>query len=506
MFFKKKFRMIALFVLIFMLFSLFGNASEVKELKVAFGQEIVTFDMHNYRGTQDEIAGYLVYQTLVTFDKNQNIAPELAISWKQIDSFTWEFKLRKGVKFHDGTPFNAEAVKCSIERCTAGGGEAFTGFIKEVEIIDDYTVIFHLKNEYGPILESLTVVVAAMMNPKFVEEKGENIGQYANGTGPFILKEFSPGIRTVFIKNEAYWGEPAKLEEIEFRAIPEEGTRVMALRSGEVDLIENPSPNDIPSLKRDKNLYVYVSPKGRTLFVGFNLKDENVGTEKNKALREAIAYAIDKKNIVDFVLEGLGVQADTGFIPQSISKGFHDPNLVREMNIEKAKAILKDAGIEEGREIEFTVTRGRYLKDTAIAEVIQAQISKIGLKAKIEVMEFGPFTSYLSKFQGEMFQLAWGWGNGEPQVAMHALFHSEGARNRNAFYSKEFDVLLDKAAATVDFKERMRLYNQAYKIIFDQVAIIPLLHYQNVFAANKKVKGLYADPVEMVHFEEIYIE
>lgn len=361
---------------------------------------------------------------------------------------------------------------------------------------------------YGPIFASLSADAVVMMNPKFVEEKGEHIVEEANGTGPFMLKEFTPGIRTVLIKNKDYWGEPAKLDKIEIRSIPEEGTRVMALRSGEVDLIEGPPPNDIPSLRSDKNLYVYQSPKARTLFIGFNLKDENVGTAKNLAIREAIAYAIDKKSIVDYVLEGLGTQSDTGLIPQIIHKGLHDPNLVREFNIEKAKAILKDAGIEEGREIIFSVTRGNYFKDTAVAQVFQDQIGKIGLKVEIQVMETAAFFSYLSKFQEELFLMAWVWPGQEPQILMRSLFFHDGAFNRIGLYYKveEYEALIEKAATARDFKESMKFYNQAYEIVFDQVGVIPLLNYQNIFAANKKVKGLYVDIGNIPYFEEMYIE
>lgn len=508
MFFKKIFSITLLLVLILMLFGLFVYASEEQELKVAFGDDVLTFDIHNYRGQNDFYVNRLIYETLVSYDKDHNIVPKLATSWEQIDNSTWKFILRKGVKFHDGTPFNAEAVKFSIERSAAHQGKGYVGFVKQVEIVDDYTVILHLEKPYSPIFGSLSTEVVSMMNPKFVEEKGDDIIEEANGTGPFILKEFTPGIRVVLVKNENYWGEPAKLDKIEFRGIPEEGTRAMALRSGEVDLIENPSPNDITSLERDENLYVYLSERNRTLFVSFNMKDENIGTEKNKAIREAIAYGIDKKSIVDFVLEGLATQADAGLIPKSISIGLHDPNLVREFNIEKAKTILKNAGIDEGTEIEFAVTRGRYLKDTEIAEVIQNQLSKIGLNIKLQVMEAAALFSYLSKFQHEMYMLSWGWPGGEPQILMRSLFFSDGPFNRTGLYYKveEFEALMEKAAAIYDFKERMKTYNQAYKIIFDQLGVIPLLNYNNIYAANKKVKGLRVDADEMIIFEEIYIE
>jgi len=509
MFIKKRLLLVFLIVIVALSYGFSSFAAEKQELIIAFGTEIVTFDMHNYRGTMDIIAGRPVYEALVDFGKDHNIVPCLATSWNQIDTLTWDFKLREGVKFHDGTTFNADAVKINFERKKDSGSTASVSFVDEIEIIDDYTIRFHLNKEYGPILNCFALGTAIIVSPSYLENTSkEEIGNHAVGTGPFILQEFSPGIRTVYVKNQDYWGEPAKLDRIEIRAIPEDGTRVMALRSGEVDVIENPSPNDIPSIERDKNLYVYQSPKDRTLFIGFNLTDEIVGgdEEKSKAIREAIAFAINKKEIVDYVLEGLGYVADTGFIPQTMSQGFHDPDLERDFDVEKAKAILKEAGIEEGTGIEFTVTRARYLKDTAIAEVIQQQVGNIGLKLKINVMDYGPFVNYVQGLESQMFQQGYGWPAGEPHEVLFDLFHSEGARNRLAFYNEEFDNLIDTAVETVDLKERMGLYNQAYKILFDKVGVIPLLHYQNIFAANNKVKDFYAAPGEQIYFEGIYIE
>jgi len=511
MFFKKITKItIFLVILIFMLLlsGLFVNASEANELIAAFTQSIQTFDVHNYRGGYDNIVQVQIYEGLVKFNKDRNIVPSLATSWEQIDNKTWEFKLRQGVKFHDGTPFNAEAVKFSIERSAQGTGKGYIGIVNEVEIVDDFTVLLHLKNEYGPILQNLASVAVLMMNPKFVEEAGESIVERACGTGPFMLQEYKRDLKVVLIKNENYWGETAKIDKLEIRTIPEEGSRVMALRSGEVDLIENPSPNDLPSIEGEKNLYVYLSPKNRTLYLGFNLKDENIGKEINKPIREAIAYAVDKQAIVDYVLDGLAIAANTGLIPQSMSKGFHDPNLVRDFDIEKAKAILKDAGIEEGREIEFSFPRGRYLRDVETAEVIQDMVSKIGIKLNMKVMEMAAYGGYRSKFQHQMYLLAWGWPGASPQILFRSIFFPGGPFDNVAIYEKaeEFIDLMDEAAKTNDFEESMALYNQAYKIIFDQVAVIPLLHYQNVWAANNKVKNLYVDEDEKIYFEEAYLE
>ena len=486
---------------------LLADGQTHQELKVAFGQDIDTFDLHNYRGTQDSIGGSLVYETLVAYDREQKIIPVLATSWKQVDRLTWIFNLKKNVKFHNGNRFNAKAAKFSLERAAAAGpAAAYAGFIESVEILDEYTIKLHLKYEYGSVLNNLSSVIVAMIDPEFTNNNKQKITQIACGTGPFKLEEYIPGTKSVYIKNENYWGTPAKLDRIEFVTIPESGTRVTALKTGEVDLIENPAPHELPALKRNDQFYVYTSPKDRTLFLGFNLKNEEIGSKENVALRKAIAYAIDKKAIVDYVLEGLGLVADTGFIPQTISGNLYDTELIRSYDIDKAKELLKAAGIKSGHEVNIWVTRGRYLLDTETAQVIQGFLEEIGLKANIRVMEYGPMIGALGDFKHEIFQLAWGWMTGEPSQALRQVLHGDSTWNFTGFNNKEFKNLLSQAEVTIDWEERMSLYNQAYKIAFDEVAIIPLLHYQNVYVARKGVKGIYASPREILELNTAYIE
>jgi peptide/nickel transport system substrate-binding protein len=280
----------------------------------------------------------------------------------------------------------------------------------------------------------------------------------------------------------------------------------MALRSGEVDMIENPPPHELASFEKNENFYVYVSPKNRTLFVSFNMEDKNVGGEQNRAFREAIAYAINPQEIVDYILEGLALVLDKGFIPEAIAKGSNDPSLVRKHDVEKAKQILKEAGIEPGRKVEFWVSRGRYLLDTATGEVIQAQLSKVGIIADVIVMQMGPMVNALSKHEEEMYQMGFGWITGDPHQTLHQLFSSEGVFSFSAFYNEKFDQLLEKASATFDWNEKMELYNKAYKILFDDVVLVPILTYKNIYAANKKVKGFFAGVTEIAFFDEVYIE
>jgi len=482
-------------------------ASNAKhEIVVAFGQDIVTFDTHNYRGTQDIIASAMVYDTLVEMDNKGEIVPALAESWEWVSPNELKFNLRKGVKFHGGEPFNSECVKFSIERNNAGSGTAYSNFVTEVRVIDDYTVIFYMENPYGPALPALSNPIVAMMSPSWVAQIGDKIVEQTNGTGPFILKEFNPGSRAVFEKNADYWGEKAALDRVEFRPIPEVGTRVMALKSKEVDVIENPSPWEVASIEADKDLYLYTSPKMRTLFWGFNLTNDNVGKKENKALREAIAYAIDTNEIAEGVLEGLAMATEGDFFPPAISGGFSDLSYVKKFDLEKAKKIVKDNNLE-GKNVTLWCTRGRYLLDTETAEVIQAQVARAGIKVNIVVMEYGPMMTAVTELKQEMFQLAWGWNSGDASTVFRQIFTSDAKFNGFGTRSAAFDDLVKTGATYPERKDRMKYYNEALKYIIDEeVALVPIVHYMNVYAANKKVQGLYASPTELLLLKYAYMQ
>jgi peptide/nickel transport system substrate-binding protein len=481
------------------------NKAAKQEIIVAFGQDIVTFDPHNYRGSQDLNGCGLVYETLVTYDKDFNIVPCLAEKWEWASDKELIFHLRKGVKFHNGDDFTAECVKFSIERNNAGSGASYSNFITEVEIKDDYTVVCHMDTPYGPALNGLANKIVAMMSPSWVEEVGDKIVEQGNGTGPFCLEEFSPGARQVFVKNHNYWGEEVSLDRIEFRPIPETGTRVMALKSGEVDVIENPPPQEIIPIEEDPNLYVYKSPKMRTLFLAFNLSDPNVGGDENKALREAIAYSVNTQEIADGVLEGLAIATDGNFYPEAISHGYADTSWNRKYDLDKAKRIVAENGLE-GRTVEMWCTNGRYLLDSDTAQVLQNQIEQCGIKVKITVMEYGPMMTACSKWEQEMHQLAWGWNSGDASTVFNQIFSSNGAFNCSAYQNEEFDNLVKTGASFPDVKDRMGYYDQALrKIIEDEADLIPIVHYMNLYAANKKVAGLYANPIEVLELQYVSI-
>ena len=362
-----------------------------------------------------------------------------------------------------------------------------------------------MEQPFGPALPALSLSAVSILPPSWVSKVGDRIVEQANGTGPFILKEFDPGSKVVFVKNPDYWGKKVALDRIEFRPIPEVGSRVMALKSKEVDVIENPSPWEVSSIEADKDLYMYTSPKLRTLFWGFNLTDGNVGKAENKALREAISYAIDTEEIAEGVFEGLADATEGDFFPPTISGGYSDLSYVKKYDLEKAKQIVKDNNLE-GKSVTVWCTRGRYLLDTETAEVIQAQLAKIGIKAEIVVMEYGPMMTSVTELKHEVFQLAWGWMCGDAATVFRQIFTSDAKFNGFGTSNKVLDDLVTAGAAYPELKDRMKYYNEALKYVIDEeAALIPIVHFKNIYAANKRVQGLYASPFEMLLLKYAYV-
>lgn len=505
---KKKFIYLVFFtIMLIFCWIIVSSAQGKQELKVAFSTNVVTLDPHYYIGSQDLIATDLLYDTLVTYDRDRNIAPRLATSWKQIDDLTWEIELREGVTFHSGNPFNAEAVKFSVERCSkTSPGSGYAGMVDHVDIVSNYIVRVVLKYEYGPIMNNFTSPVVGIMDPAFVKEKGEDIGQFASGTGPYKLEEYITGNKIVFVKNENYWGEPAKIAKVEYIFIPEASTRVMALKSGEVDLVESPPTHEIPNIEKDKNLYSYISPKSRTLFIGFNMKHPNVGGEENLALREAINYAIDREEIAIYLLDGLATAAPEGIMPASVTGGLSDPTFVRKHDLEKAKQILEDAGIQSGKTIEFLVSKGRYLMDAEIAEVIQRQVSKIGINLELTHMEYASLWSTLKGDGHQMYQIAYGVSTGDPGQPYIMLLSSKGGSNFAKWGDEETDKILNNALRTGDREKRLFGYEQLYRRVFEDAVLIPIVLYQNIYGANNQLKNLFVSPEEMIDIKNCYFE
>ncbi len=502
---KKTTRSVLMVFLVLSFFVMLGHRDRVEAkknvLNFGIGVDAMTLDPHNYKATVDLLVDNLIFENLVTFDLNMKVVPVLATSWEAVDETSWRFNLRRGVKFHDGTPFNAEAAKINFERMkVAPRGKPYFGMIESVTVEDDYTILIKTDRTFAPFIKNLCIPVGGMVSPKAIETYGKELGSHPVGTGRFKFKEWRPKERIVLVRNEDYWGEKAKLEEFVLRPIPEEGTRAMAFESGEIDVISDPLPHRIAQYKAKRDVNVITGPATRIVWVGFNSGDKVLSNVK---LRQAIGHAINRDEIVEYVVEGLAINAQA-VIPGIIQESKKTYNF--EYDPEKAKELLKEAGYPGGLELNLWTPEGRYLKDRQIAEAAQAQLAQIGIKANLRVMEWGAYLDSLFRHEQQIFIIGWGFSTGDPDAPFRGCFYSGSKFNFSNYEDPEMDKLLDKAVSTLDPEKREELYEVVQKKLIDEAVLVPIYHKLNIYATSKNVKDFHPHPMELVDISETTVE
>jgi len=458
-----------------------------------------------------------IIEPLVKLGPDMKLEPCLATSWEFVSPTVLRFHLRKGVVFHDGTPFNAQAVKFTFDRALfseprANWAPLGADPISEVRVVDDYTVDIVTEEPYGPILSTMAMVYTGIISPAAVEKYGEEYGRHPVGTGPFAFQEWRTRDRIVLVANEDYWrGRPA-LDKVVFRVIPEEGSRMLALRTGEVDVVLKPSPAELPAFAADPDFQVIETRGLRVFYLGFNL---SVSLLDDVRVRHAIAYAIDRPSILENILEGAAAPAKSSLLAPGVF-GFYgwDVDQLYPYNPDKARELLAEAGWadedgdgvleKDGQELvlKFLPAKGRYLKDIEIAEAIQAQLSEVGIRVEMEIYEWA---TTFSKVRSEDFPYAFhsfGWvtTNADADYTLHSMFISDltPPKGWNAFrYSNsEVDRLIKLGRVTVDQDERRRIYARAQALIAADLPFVPIYITKEVVVASAAVKGLRMHPIE----------
>ncbi|MBX6369570.1 MAG: ABC transporter substrate-binding protein [Rhodospirillales bacterium] len=483
------------------------NAS-AQELKVGLGAPPTSMDpLYHNLDPNNQVARH-IFDTLIDQDEKQRLRPALATSWKLVDESTWEFKLREGVKFHDGTPFTAEDVVFSIQRAekVPNSPSAFTIYTKaakEVVAVDPTTVRIKTDGPYPLLPNDLSNI--RIQSKKAAEGKSTedfNKGTATIGTGPFKFVEWVPGDRLVLERNDNYWGEKAEWARVIFRPITSSGTRVAALLSGDVDFIDNVPPADIKRLKSDPNVAIWQSVSNRIIYLHIDSdrdKSPMVTDKQGQPLdknplkdvrvRKAISKAINRQGIVERVLDGVGIPAG-----QLLPEGFFgvSPNLhVEKYDPEGAKKLLAEAGWPNGFGLTLHGPNNRYINDKDIVQAIAPMLSRIGIDTKVETMPANIFFSRGSKLEFSLMLVGWGSGTGEassPLKSLLATFDKTkgwGPSNRGRYSNPKLDAALDEALRTVDDAKREKLLQQATEIGINELGIIPL-HYEVSTWASKK--------------------
>ena len=491
-------------------------AANAADLRVGLQSEPSSIDPHYHNlGPNNGFATH-IFGALVGSDENQQHYPDLAVSWKPIDDTTWEFKLRQGVKWHDGSPFSADDVLFTVERAqnVPNSPSSFVTYLKGKTFskIDDYTV--HIKTEKPyPLMpnDMTTVKIISAKAGKGASTEDYNSGKAAIGTGPYKFVEWVPGDRIVLERNDDYFGTKAAFDKVTFKPIKSGPARISALLAGDVDFIDNVPPLDVARLKKDNSVQLSGGPSNRVIYLHMDqfredsphIKAKDGGAIKNPLMdvrvRKAISMSINRDAIVDRVMEGVAVKAG-----QLLPAGFHgvsDKMKPEAYDPKMAKKLMAEAGYPDGFKMVVHGPNDRYINDAKIAEALAQMLNRVGIDASVETMTKAVYFKRASRGgpdkspEFSFMVLGWGAGSGEASSPLKALLHTYdkskglGAANRGRHTDAEVDKLVQQALATVDSDARGKLLAAATeKGVGENYGVIPL-HYQvNTWAAKAGYK------------------
>lgn len=489
-----------------------GNATAPKTLIYAQGSDPRGLDPAYVDDGESAKIIVNVYEGLLQYKKGSTeVEPCLATEWKiSDDGKEYTFKLRQGVKFHDGTPFNADAVKFNIERQIPPQAKddmpyaSFTfGPVQKVEKVDEYTVKVILKEPYTPFLANLAMSLAApMASPDAIKKNNGNLNENPVGTGPFKFVSWKKGEAVTLEKNNEYWGEKAKSDKVVFKFTKENSVRASELMTGAVDIIDGVDPNDIKKLT-DSKMQLF-NEKGMNInYMAFNTSRAPFNDVK---LRQAISYAIDREELVKYLYQGF---SDIAYTPMpSFIPGFNDKLKSYQYNPEKSKELLKAAGKENLQVKMITYSNPRPynpVNGQKLAEAIQNYLSKVGIKATIDVYPWKEYKEKIAQGEGDILFYGWNGDNGDADNFL-SLFDSKEIKstlNAARYNNPKVDELLVKGRKTPNGEERNNIYKEIQKIVDEDAVWLPISYAKSMAAYSPKVKNFELHPTGVVFLKDV---
>lgn len=456
-----------------------------------------------------------IYDNLVRYKPGSTeIEPALATDWESNEDKTeWTFHLRKGVKFHDGTPFNAEAVKFSIERQLPPNRTddmpyaSFTfGPVKSVEVVDEYTVKIILNAPYAPFLANMAMCMAApIVSPAAVEKYGEDYISHPVGTGPFKFVKWDRGQSIELVANKEYWDGPPKLDKLIFKFVKENSVRASELINGSIDAMDGVDPNDVKKLE-DSGVIVSKSPGMNINYLAFFTNKPPFNNEK---LRIAVSHAINREDIVKHLYQGTAELAN-GPLP-SFMPGY-DKNLKPyEYDPEKAKALLKEAGYENGLKVTLlTYTNPRPYNPVGqkLAEAIQNDLQKVGIQVEIKAYPWKEYKEVVAPVEvkeGDFMIYGWIGDNGDPDNFLTLLDSKEiaGSLNSAKYANERVDQLLEQGRREFDMAKRAQIYSELQQIVVKEAPWVFFSHATAMTAQSKNVENFSLHPTGVIFFHQV---
>jgi peptide/nickel transport system substrate-binding protein len=468
------------------------------QITIAQGVDPTTLDPHFHEETPAANVLLNIYDTLLFRDKDTKLIPWLAESWRIVNPTTWEFKIRKGVKFHNGEELDAEAVKFSLDRLRdpelknrqAGNFRLVTS----VDVVDKHTVRVVTSKPF-PTLENQLALRGAVMAPKHFRGKDKVFAdKNPVGTGPYKFVRWAKDEQIVLEANEQYWGGAPKVKALVFRPIPEHAVRVAALQAGEIDVAVNIPPHLLAIIDKHPKLYVSKAPSVRTIFVPiythqFDGSNKPVGPvegpTKDKRVRQAILAAVDVDEIIKTVLEGQAIRTATPLTAKHF--GFDKSLAPAKAQPDQVRKLLTDAGFPNGIELTLNSPDGRYLKDKEVSEAVAGQLSKNGIRTRVLTAEWTTYLNqkvYIHK-ANPMYLIGWGNTTWDADGTLFPLWRSGNQLSNHL--NSDFDGMIDEAQTAVDPKRRVELYGKALRLMLDDGAVLPLYQQMDLYGVNKRV-------------------
>lgn len=494
--------------------------SEYKDTLVfAMNTDVQSMDPQIQNDTTSEQVVKMLYNTLLKFEDDGTVVGDLAESWSvSEDKLTWTFNLKQGVKFHNGKELTSADVKATFDRAlnAEAGGLRTTEIIKmftSVEAPDPYTVTITTDAPYGPMESLMCNMSLGIMDADYIEQYGLDLGTSAegeNGTGPFKVVSWERDQEIVVERFDEYFDTPAKLQTVVYTIIPEAASRVIALETGEVDVIDKPTDEDLARLEADtENFTVLRKPTISQRLFRFGCNDPIISNTK---VRQAIVYAIDRQAIIDALFTGSGYPSTAPLAP--VTFGYSNLGEI-EQDLELAKSLLAEAGYPDGFDTKI-ITTERYQNGIELAEIISQQLAEIGINAEIEVWEWSALSASWNgitadEFDQPIFIMGAGPSMRDADGGLRGLYTTSetGLNDRNyGFYSNaEVDALIEQGMQETDQQKRVEIYKEAMEILYreDPVAFW-LFDMYGLAITSSKVEGVTLSPISTITFENATVK
>ncbi|HEX2035491.1 MAG TPA: ABC transporter substrate-binding protein [Chloroflexota bacterium] len=485
----------------------FGRGADSASLDPA-----VTTDGESFRVTDQ------IMEPLVAFEgSTTELKPGLATGWDiSADGLTYTFRLREGVKFHDGTDLDAAAVKWNFERWgdeehpyhTGGDFEyyndvaAFSDTIKSVEVADPLTVVFTLNEPSATFLVNLALPAFGIASPTALMADIGNAYRNPVGTGPFKFVEWVPDDRIVLERNPTYWGQTAHVERVVVRSIPDNAARFLALQSGSIDMFEGVNPDDLATVRRDPSLSIILRPSLNVAYINMNLKEAPFNLLK---VRQAIAAAINRQAIVEALYQGTGTVASQLIPPHLL--GWNPDVKGPQYNPDLARRLLAEAGYPNGFTTDFWYmpeTRAYYPSPQPIAEAFAADLARVGIRANLKTEDWAAYLQNRNLLKYPIWMLGWIGDNGDTDNFLYYFFGNYS--QDNSWDNPQVRDLLRQARVSVDRAERDALYRQVNAIVEQEVPRIPIAHTTPPLLARAYVKGYMAHPTQKELYHTVWLD